>query len=59
MGKDVLVDDDLAEDFSEYSLQVKLGDHALLAEHLRELSSQRHIKLKILNDQKIYIYASK
>lgn len=59
VGKDVLVDNDLAEDFSECSLQVKLGDHALLAEHLRELSSQRHIKLKILNDQKIYIYASK
>ncbi len=59
LGKDALVDDDLEEDLSECSLQVKLGDHALLAEHLRELSSHRHIKLKILNDQKIYIYASK
>ncbi|CAD5378649.1 conserved hypothetical protein [Pseudomonas sp. OF001] len=59
VGKDVLVDDDLEEDLSECSLQVKLGDHALLAEHLRELSSHRNIKLKILNDQKIYIYASK
>lgn len=59
VGKGVLVDDDLEEDLSECSLQVKLGDHALLAEHLRELSSHRYIKLKILNDQKIYIYASK
>jgi hypothetical protein len=59
VGKDVLVDYDLVEDLSDCSLQVKLGDHALLAEHLRELSSHRHIKLKILNDQKIYIYASK
>lgn len=59
VGKDVLVDDELEEDLSECSLQVKLGDHALLTEHLRELSSHRYIKLKILNDQKIYIYASK
>ncbi|MFZ5957220.1 hypothetical protein ACOXVJ_06855 [Pseudomonas knackmussii] len=59
VGKDVLVDEDIEADLAKCSLEVKLGDHALLAEHLQELSSHRHIKLKILNDQKIYIYARK
>lgn len=59
VGKDVLVDEDLEDDLASCSIEVKLGDHALLAEHLQELSSHRHIKLKILNDQKIFIYASK
>lgn len=59
VGKDVLVDEALLEDFAEHELEVKLGDHALLSEHLHELASHREIKLKIMNDHKIFIYASK
>ncbi|MDV6697221.1 hypothetical protein FA541_29565 [Pseudomonas aeruginosa] len=59
VGKDVLVDEDLQEDFSECELEVKLGDHTLLSELLQELTSLREIKLQIINNQKIFVYASK
>lgn len=59
VGKDVLVDEDLQEDFAEYEAEVKLGDHALLSDHLQELATHREIRLQIINNQKIFVYASK
>ncbi|WP_062382810.1 hypothetical protein [Pseudomonas abietaniphila] len=59
VGKDVLVDEDLQEDFAEREFDIKLGDHTLLSEHLQELASRREIKIQIINNQKVFIYASK
>lgn len=59
VGKDVLVDEELLEDFSKCERELILGDHSLLSEHLQELANHREIKLKIMNNQKIFIYASR
>ncbi len=59
VGKDVLVDEDLLEELAMCEPDVKLGDHALLSEHLNELANHRDIKLKIMNNEKIFVYASK
>lgn len=59
VGKDVLVDDDLENELSKKSLKVKLGDASLLREHLRGLVNHRQVKIKILNDNKIFLYGSK
>ena len=59
MGKDDLVDEDLLEELAMCEPDVKLGDHALLSEHLNELANHRDIKLKIMNNEKIFVYASK
>ncbi|PWK30008.1 hypothetical protein [Pseudomonas sp. OV226] len=59
IDKEVIVDDTLKASFTSESIHVKLGDPALLSEHIRELSQHRQIKLKILNDKQIYIYAGK
>ncbi|MFK0271141.1 hypothetical protein [Pseudomonas asiatica] len=59
VGKDVLIDEELLEEFAECEPEVKLGDHALLSDHLQELSNHHDIKLKIMNNHKIFIYASK
>lgn len=59
VGKDVLIDDELLGVFSELEREVKLGDQALLAEHLHELANHNNIKLKIMNNEKIFIYASR
>lgn len=58
IGKDVLVDEDLQEDFAQYEAEVKLGDHILLSDHLQELATHREIRLQIINNQKIFVYAS-
>lgn len=59
VDKDVLVDEDLQKDFAERELEVKLGDHTLLSEHLQELANLREIKIQIINNNKVFIYASK
>lgn len=59
VGKNVLVDEDLQENFAECELEIKLGDHALLSEHLQELANHREIRLQIINNKKIFVYASK
>lgn len=57
IDKDVILQGDLLEVLTADDVQIKLGDTMLLSEHLRELAGHRHIKLKIMNDQKIFIYA--
>lgn len=59
VGKDVLVDEDLKGDFAECEAEVKLGDQALLFDHLQELAAHRDIRLQIINNQRIFVYASK
>ena len=59
VGKNVLVDEDLQENFAECEPEIKLGDHALLSEHLQELAKHREIRLQIINNKKIFVYASK
>lgn len=59
VGKDVLVDEELLDVFSKCEREIKLGDHTLLPEHLQELANHHDIKLKIMNNQKIFIYASR
>jgi hypothetical protein len=59
VGKDVLVDEELLDVFSKCEREIKLGDHTLLSEHLQELANHHDIKLKIMNNQKIFIYASR
>jgi hypothetical protein len=57
VGKDVLVDEELLADFAQCELELKIGDQTLLSEHLQNLASHREIKIKILNEQKIFVYA--
>lgn len=59
ISKEVIVDDSLEADFMSEAMEVILGDPALLDEHIRELSKNRKIKLKMLNQKQIYIYAGK
>ena len=59
IDKEVILDETLKDSLTSESFQVKLGDPALLSEHIREFSRHCQIKMKLINNKQIYIYAGK
>jgi len=59
IDKDVVVDDSIASELEQCASELILGDSALFDQHLRELAHFKDIKLKLINDQQVFIYAGK
>ena len=59
VGKEVVIDEALTADLEDCRSELILGDTALFDEHLRELAGFKNIKLKLINEQQVFIYAGK